>query len=221
MSSSEDAAAAAAAALIADQGNEAPEDPASGSEEVAVEFPSFDIQVPADLLAELEEEDPLDDEITIDEINRLAEETGEENPDVLRRLAEAERRAAHYEKLRVKEAKKNWVEEAKTHFPLSEPFLDEINATSRRGFLRTAKNIHARMQPLVEEKVLKPAREVIAAEREKTVTEAKEKAKEAWGEPVVEDQSQEPPVSAEIARHRLRRGDFSDTVRSMLFPKGS
>lgn len=221
MTSSEEAAAAAAAALVVDDGVEAPEG-ASGAEttEEAFEFPTFETEVPRELLAELEEDD-TDLTVSDEELDRLSEETGEENQDVLRRLAAAEKRASHFEKLRADEAKKNWAEEAKQFFPLSEPFLDEIQATSRRGYLRTAKNVHERMKPLVEEKVIKPAREAIEAEKAKAVSEVRQEAKETWGEAVVEDQPVVVPEAAQAERARRNRGELSDTIRSMLFPKGS
>lgn len=221
MTNSEEAAVAAAAALVADD-VEAPEG-ASGteaSEQIEFEFPTFEAEVPRELLAELEEDD-TDLTVSDEELDRLSEETGEENQDVLRRLAAAEKKANHFEKLRADEAKKNWADEAKQFFPLSEPFLDEIQATSRRGYLRTAKNVHERMKPLVEEKVIKPAREAIEAEKAKAVSEVRQEAKETWGEAVVEDQPVVVPEAAQAERARRNRGELSDTIRSMLFPKGS
>ena len=220
MPTSEEAATAAAAELL--NGDEAQVEPESGSETTdEVEFPTFDIEIPPDLAAELEE-DEVDLTVTDDELDALSEETGEVDREVLKRLHAAEARAAHFEQLRVKEAKKNWSEEAKQFFPLAEPFLDEIQATSRRGYLRTAKNVHERMKPIVEEKVLKPAREAIEQEKTKAKEEAEIEARAAWGQPLHDDANRPTPealVSLESQQRRQRRGELSDTIRGMLFTK--
>lgn len=221
MASSEEAAATAAAALLA-AGNEAPEGE-SGSEGAneGVEFPSFDVEIPADIAALLEEDD-TDLSVTEEELDALSEETGnEEVPrEILARLRAAEKRSEHLEKLRVNESRKNWSEEAERIFPLAAPFLTEINATSRRGFLRTARDLHVRMVPLVEDKVLKPAREAIETERQKAALEGKETARAAWGQaPTSDEAPSEARVTLEATRARRRRGEFSDTVREMLYPK--
>jgi hypothetical protein len=181
-------------------------------------FPNFDIEVPPDVLAELEEDDPA--EVTDEDLSAFSAQYGEDNdPELLRRLAAAERRAAHLEALRVKEAKKNWKEEAVKFFPLSEPFLDEINSNSRRGFLRTAKQLNDRMKPLIEEKVLKPARAAREAELAAVQEEAKGKARDAWGTPVQDEEANAAPVVVQQEARRRKRGEFSDVVRGMLFPK--
>jgi hypothetical protein len=215
MPTSEEAAAAAAAEAL---GTEA-EETQSGSEETndEVEFPSFEVELPAELLAELEEDDV--EETTDDDIAALSEQYPDAEDAVLKELAQARKRADHLEKLRVKEARKNWEEEAKKFFPLSEPFLPEINATSRRGFLRTAKNVNDMVKPMIEEKVLKPAREAIEKTKVEAATETKEEIKKAWGEAVTEDQPQHRPVSVENQERRRKRGDFSDLVRGMIFNK--
>lgn len=216
MPTSEEAAVAAAAgeSVEAQETESGTETETTETEEFV--FPSFEIELPAELAAELEEED-ADDSVTADDIAALSEQYPETEEGVLQELAKARKRTKHLEDLRVKEAKKNWSEEAKKFFPLSEPFLDEIQATSRRGYLRTAKNVHERMAPLVEEKVLKPARESIAKTKTEVEVEAKEEVKKSWGEPVVNDKNEEVPGGAEREQRRQRRGELSDTIRGMIF----
>lgn len=196
-----------------------------GTDEAAVapsdeiEFPTFDVHVPAELLAELDEDD-TDVSIDDDELAALSEQYGEDNDnELLKRLAAAEKRAKHLESLRVKEAKKNWAEDAKKFFPLAEPFLDEINATSKRGFLRTARQLHDRMKPLIEEKVLAPARAAREAELAAAREEAKGKARDAWGTPIEEDDTHVAPVIVQQEDRRRKRGEFSDVIRHMMFDK--
>lgn len=221
MPTSEEAAVAAAQAAVA-----APET-ASGSEtetqtetETEIEFPSFNIDLPADLRAELEEEE-TDTTVSEEELDTLAEENEDVPREVLARMRAAEKRAEHLEGLRVKEARKNWSEEAEKFFPLASPFLGDINATSRRGFLRTAKEVHEKMVPIVEEKVLAPARKAIQDEKVKAKTEGKEEARQAWGQA---GESQTAPSEAtatlQATERRRGRGELSDVIRGMMFPKG-
>lgn len=199
-----------------------PGDAAEAANELSddiVDFPTFDVHVPQELLAELDEDD-TDVSVNDDELEQLAAQYGEDNnTELLHRLAAAEKRAKHLEDLRVKEAKKNWAEDARKFFPLSEPFLDEINATSKRGYLRTARQLHDRMKPLIEEKVLAPARAAREAELASARQEAKDKAKDAWGQPVDEDIIPSAPTVVHQEDRRRKRADFSDVVRGMLFSK--
>lgn len=216
-SESEEAAAAAAAKII--EGDEAQET-ASGSEteQQEPEFPSFDIELPADLAAELEEEEEVEVQDEDEELEVLVEEHGEDNRELARQLVKERKRAQYLEGLRAKEARKTWEEEAKKFFPLSEPFLNEINATSRRGYLRTAKLLNEKMKPIVEEKVLAPARAAIEAEKTKATTEAKQEARKAWGTSTRSDQApREGTVSTNVEYGRRRRQELSDTIRMMIF----
>jgi hypothetical protein len=223
MSRAEDAAAAVASEIIVASAEGDPNADSSGSEttdetaDAELEFPTFEVELPADIQALLAEDD-TDLTVTDDELDELSEEHEDVPRDVLARMRKAEKKAEHYERLRAQENKKTWGEEAKKYFGFSEPFLDQIEATSRRGFMNTAKQIHERMKPLVEERVLKPARDAIAAEKAKATTEAKEEAKAAWGTPISENEEKDSTVSDAFTRRRGRR-DFNDTVRGMLFDR--
>ena len=228
MPSSEEAAATLAATMLEGNEEESTEEETPSGEGTEttetveeVEMPDFNIELPADLTAELEE---YDDEESVDEDEEFAalqEQYGEDNPDLLKRLRSAEKRAEHYEKLRVQDSKAKWQDEAKKFFPLSEPFLNQIEQTSRRGYLKTAKNIHDQMRPIVEEKVLKPARDAIEKAKSDATTEAKAEAREAWGQPVRDDGSvtSEVRVTQDVVNARRRRGELSDVIRGMIFPK--
>lgn len=220
MPTSEEAAAAAAAEAISNEAEETQSGSETDETTDEVVFPSFEVDIPAELRAELEEEE-LDLSATDDDLESLAEQYPEAEESVLKALAKERKRADYLERLRVQEAKKNWEEEARKFFPLAEPFLDEINATSRRGFLRTAKSVHDKMLPLVEEKVLKPARERIEAEKVEEVEKAKDEVKAGWGAPVPKDREEEGPNPAEVVRQGRRPRELSDVIRGMIFNKES
>jgi hypothetical protein len=221
MPNSDEAAVSAAHELLGVEAPEATEVEASGAEHEVpeVDFPSFDIELPPELAAELAEPE-VDLSVEDDEqYHELVETYGEENNELITRMRAAEKKAEHFERLRLTEAKKNWAEEAKQYFPLAEPFLEEIQATSKRGYLRTAKQVHEKMLPIVEERVLKPARAAIEQTKAETITETKEELRDAWGQPITQRPPSEAAVTTEVAHARRRRGELSDTIRNMVFAK--
>lgn len=187
----------------------------SGEAATEVEFPSFETEIPPEIAALLEE-DETDISVTEDELDQLVEENEEVPREILARMRAAEKRAEHLERLRVADSRKNWSEEAKKFFPLAEPFLDEINATSRRGYLKTAKQVHDKMVPLIEEKILKPARDAMASTREETVTEVREEARNAWGQPVTQGAPSDAQVTVQQVSDRRRPRDLADTIKAMF-----
>lgn len=219
MASSEEATVAAAKKFLGIDAEAAEEPSGSETEEEETEeteestFPKFEIELPEDLLEELEEEEF---EVTEDELDD--EDLEDLDPSVKKRLLEAEKKARHFEQLRLKEGQKGWKAEAKQFFPFSEPFLDDINATSRRQFLKRAKDIHGRMAPLVEERVLKPARDAIEAEKEKARKEAREAAEIAWGK--VPGSMSAPSDTAgtkeKVERARGKK-DLAGAIKAMAF----
>lgn len=224
-----EAAAVRAAAVILSEGNESDgtveqqgaseEVAAQGTETQEEELPQFEIELPEDLLQELEEDDfeetSVTEELEQDEDYQMLDEQSKR---LLARALAAEKRAEHYEKLRLNEAKKNWSEEAKKFFPLAEPFLNDIQATSRKGFLREAKARHEAVLPLVKPLLERKEAET-KAEREKVREEEKQAAKERWGS-APENQGQ--PAEASITQEELARnrskGDLAGTLRAMMFP---
>lgn len=219
MPTSEEAAAAAATTMV-EEGNEAPETE-SGSEETVeeVEYPTFDIELPADLAALIDEEDPSDFEVTEDELDELSAEHEDTSREVLARMRAAEKRAEHLERLRVQEARKNWNEEAAKYFPLAEPFLEEITATSKRGYMRTAREVHEKMKPKFEQAVAQ-YKQANDQAKTKAEEEAKEEAKKQWGQAGPSHESpSEATTTLQSTRERRGKMELSDTIRGMIFPK--
>lgn len=218
MATSEEAAAAAAATLVeGDAAQETESGSEATTEEETVEFPDFNVEIPADLKALLEEDD-TDLTVTDGELEALEAQHEDVPREVLARMLAAEKRADHLEKLRVTEARKNWEEEAEKVFPLAKPFLTEINATSKRGYMRTARDLHERSLPMWEAQVAK-ARTAQAAAKTAAEEEGKEEAKKKWGQAAESDEApSEARVTLQATQGRRRRGEFSDTIREMLFP---
>lgn len=231
MASAYEAAAAAAARMLAPQeSDEAPEDAPVSSEEPAAEVEetthdagsfSFGEELPDDLLAELDlDEDDLDMPSDVEEDDD-DDEDFEVDSKLKRELAKARREAEHYKQLRIKSARPKWEEEAKKYFPLSETVLSNIEADSRRAFLRKAREAHETVKPFVE-RHLASITQAAEAERERIREEERERAREQWG--VTEVDAPQPPSEAEqqarIERAR-RTGDLADTIKAMVFPPRS
>jgi hypothetical protein len=224
----ENAAVAAAAALLQPGEEEAeetvvPQDPPEGeaaqeTEEEEILFPSFDIELPEDLEEELTAPTLEEAEQEIENQPEY-EDLDEDGRRLLARALHAEREAAFYRDQRVKSDKSKWVEEAKKFMPLSQPFLDDIKADSRRAFLREAKKYHEAVLPLVKP-ITDQAKATIEAEKEKARAEARAEAEKAWGQLPKDDG---PPTEAMITQDQLdrnrSRGDLSSTIRAMIFPK--
>lgn len=97
----------------------------------------------------------------------------------VKRLA-AEKRLAHVESLRVKDARKGWAAEALEHAPLAVhefgPNLGGIEASSKREFLRKAAAGHNKVREIAA--AISPQ---VKQEVEQAVAEAKADAKAAYG----------------------------------------
>ncbi len=201
MTTDREAALAEVYDIFADPSVEAPSEEASSSDDSAAEE-----ETPQKAEQQEEEEFNLDPEVP-DEIRALVDEPdfeaeaeeeleasveeewdeeGEEYTDP--RLAEerkkrvaAEKKAAHYENLRVKDARKSWEEEAEKFYPLAD--AKKIDATSRRGFLRTAKNQHEAMKPFVL-KGIETYKAELQADFDKKLAEKQAELEAAWGKPL-------------------------------------
>lgn len=221
----EEAAAAAAAQILEAERAEGQESSAS-SEETAAEgtpqdaeqAPSLDPELPEGLAEELDEPD-LDEDEDPAGLDEDYEGYSEADQEIVKRLHAAEKKAAYYEDLRLKDSKKLWTAEAKKFFPLSEFALPSIEATSRRAFLKQARAAHETVKPLVK-RYLDAAHTSMESEREQMRSEEREKAAKSWGRPSVG--SEVPANAAEDVRQIERaraRGDLSDVIRAMVFPK--
>lgn len=121
----------------------------------------------------------------------LAAQTGEEEyeyEDDERVVAErrkriaAEKRAQHFEQLRARDQKTQWVAEAEQYFPLSRHAIPNITATSRKAFLREARDAHEAVRPYVEE-YLTRAQKMVQGERAVATEQARAEVQQAWGKP--------------------------------------
>lgn len=189
------------------------------SQETAPLLPTWEVELPDDLAAELETPEVTDEDIQRElEQNESWDEMSDSERALLARATAAEKKAKHFEDLRVADARKSWVEEAKKFFPLSAHALPEIKATSRTAFLRQAKDAHTAVIPYVKE-ITDKAAEAIDAEKAKATAEARAEAEKNWGKPPT---SNTQPGAAtvdqdKIQRHRERR-ELHQVVREMIFP---
>ena len=193
-------AEAALAAAVAPEGVEATE------QVEQPELPSYEADTSGieDLLAQ-----PDDDEVGFSEPDYVAPVSDEyEDPAVAElknKLAKAEARLKHAETLRIQNQQKAWHEEGARRFPFAD--VEEIQATSRRSFLRQAQARHER----VERKV-SPFLTELEKLREQVVTEAKTEgratAERAWGIPQVGPQTN--VVTASEAQASLDRRQYKN-----------
>lgn len=178
-----------------------------------LEEPDFEAEAQAEIQAEQPEEEE-DEYEAYDESPQLQAERAA-------RIA-AEKRAAWLEGQRVKESSKSWREEAKKVAALSEPFLDEIKATSRKGYIREAKRIHDKLAPFVKEHYHDPLVAARAQMSGEVTAEAREEAARAWGKPtsgpsVVPAEAAEQAARVDQARIAKNRS-FDSIVKTMIFP---
>jgi len=121
----------------------------------------------------------------------------------------AEKKAAFYENLTAQRERKKWEREADEHYGMWRA-RGEINVTSRRAFLKAAKEAHEAVKPFVKQAV-KTREEQMETERASMRSEEKEKAAEAWGKPTVaQNESPEPGVDYHGEWSRARKdGDLA------------
>lgn len=139
--------------------------------------PSYEVEVPDELLAELDEPDF---EAEADE--ELAEPDPEDQyegyEDETKRRIAAEKRAKWLEDRLVQQNRAKWEAEALRYFPLSEHRLKGIEANSRRAFLRQARSAHDEILPYV-----KPLLEELEEAKQAAKAAGKQEAAAAWGKP--------------------------------------
>lgn len=99
-----------------------------------------------------------------------------EDPEVAKlrkRLAAEQKKTAWLESQRLERERKSWEKEAVKYLPHSKPFLGNINATSKRAFLREARDYHE----AVKAHIAKHGQ----ADVEAAKAQAKAEAEAAWG----------------------------------------
>lgn len=177
-------AAQAAADLVAPAARlvEAPvegEQPEPVVEEAPPELPS--LQADTTGIEDILEEQPEEEEEPEPPADEDDTAYDQYDPDQLQaKLRKLEKQNKWLEEQRVTSGRKTWAAEAERRFPLAD--VDEIKATSRRGFLKAAAESHTRY-----EKKLKPILGQLDQLRSDVVSgaveEGREQAAERWGKP--------------------------------------
>lgn len=173
----------------------------------------FNPEVPEELLDELKEDEP--EEEATSEWDGFEDD---HDPELLKRLAKAEKEAAHFKSLRVKEKSKDWAAEAIKFFPLSETVVPEIKADSRRSFLKQAKEAHDTLLPFAK-RFADQAQVSVAEATEAATAKAKAEAAEAWGQAPKSDPAEDE--AAAISADRMlsdgrREGNLHKSILAMM-----
>lgn len=168
---------------------------------------AFDPKLPEDL------DDLLNqpDEPTAAQVATYADEDHEE---LARRLAVTERQLEWERSQRLTQGRKVWEAEAKKYFPLAA--AQTIQADSRRGFMRAAKEQHQQNYELLRPQLEEIAR--IKADLEVTgLAEARARTADAYGRPTVTVGAPTPGTTAgdRLADSRARR-DLRGGVRAIV-----
>lgn len=218
-------AAPEAAPAPAPEAAAAPAEPA----QEAAPAPTFELnpELPEDLAAELAEAE-IEDEVER-EVAAYEPETDEwGNPvevdqDAVREAVKLRKRNEYLEKQLVQTKRGQWEAEAEKFFPLAKHALPDIQATSRRSFLKAAKAEHDRILPHVQA-YLGEAKQVVDAEKQSATTEARAAVAESWGKPLTgPDNAMDAAAVAreqeiEKARSRVRegKGALKDVFAAMM-----
>lgn len=168
----------------------------------------YNPRVPDEIEDLLNEPDVLDDTSPL-EISEYADPE-----ELARELAKTQRLLEHERKQRITVSRRAWEQEAKKFFPLAD--ASGIQADSRRGFLRAAKEQHTRNLT-----VLKPQLDAIAAERranaEANAAREREQKAGQWGTPVV-GAGGPPPTTTKDEKLQVARSrrDLRGGVRALI-----
>lgn len=203
-------------AEIAQEAGDAPDRQEGAAETIAdaVETEGFVLDPPLPTaLAEFLSESAVDDSFAFDdepdaEVESVAVESDEYvDPEVQQlrsQLAAEKKKREHSESLRLNDARKGWVEEARKFFPLAQP--DTIAATSHRAFLKEAHRQHEAMKPIFEQAL------------EARTGQVREEAREAWGRPMPGGSHVPPDTAAGQDRvtAERNRGSLVGTIKAML-----
>lgn len=141
----------------------------------------------------------------------------EETQKLKKELAKAKKREAHLVEQNIKTGTPGWKADAEKYFPLSASSLDDIQATSKRDFLRQAKARHESILPMYESmKVVFADRE---KKREETVrSEIRAELETAWGTPTsIPSELPDPPSDARDKIQTVRRHkSLAETIKLRL-----
>lgn len=171
-----------------------------------VEIPSFaaDVDGIEDIL-EFDFDDVEDDGVPVARATEEYEpdEYDDENTARLKaKLAKLEKQVQYQQQLRAKDNEAKWRSEAQRRFPLAD--VDEINATSRRAFLKKAHEQHARYARKVEP-IIKQLDDLKSSLVAEVKQEAREQAQQAWGRPTTGPQVQTVQAAEDADRLDRRK----------------
>lgn len=152
----------------------------------AVSAPPISLEIPAEIKALIDEPDEEETEqdfartvkARLDELGFDPNEDDERIKLAVEQAVRAERQAAHAEKVRLKSSRSAWEDEARQHLPASAPFLDTIEAKSKRDFMRKAADLHKRNAPLMLAQW-----QAAEAERQRLAAIERDSQARAWGRP--------------------------------------
>jgi thiol:disulfide interchange protein len=218
-----DATREAAAAIMGDVATdevEQPAEPAAEQQQHEAET-TEDVALPDEIRElldqpDLDMDDDEDDEpISVVDVENDSEDylEPEQAAKLKRELVRERKRREHVEQLRVRDNEKKWRGEAERYFKYAD--VDTIKATSRRGFLKQAEQQHNAIKAKVE-KALAQEREQLQQKAAQERTDAREEAREAWGQPVETHGSQPNVKPQEDRAAALRRGRLNEATKSRL-----
>jgi hypothetical protein len=140
-----------------------------------------------------------------------------EDPEKLQaKLRKLEKKLTWSEEQRVKQGVKNWRQEATRRFPLAD--VEEINATSRRAFLREAEAQHQRyakkLKPLLGQLKQTETQEQAASLAQERAQEENDWGLPASGPPQPMVEQAEGVTQSQQALDRRRHGSVKDMVKA-------
>jgi hypothetical protein len=217
-----DAAEVAKAILLSDINEAEQEEAPSESEDSAApeveevqetDFPDLDAEIPEDILEALEVPDEEDEDEEEEE-----EEYEYEDAEELKRKLTAERKKRKFlEDQKIRQGVKAWKAEAIKYFPFSESSLDNIQATSRRSYLKAARAEHEKVKPIVQ-RMAKVFQDKIEEEKKKGFEQGRAEAQASWGKPTTGPGA--PPVEGELSVEKQlalnEKGGLAAVYRAMM-----
>ena len=195
-----------------------PEETEEPSEAFSLDIP----ELPEDLaieLAEAEDERKLDPEPEAEAEDEDWYDDGSEVRKLKAELAKSQKRGKYLEEQRIKTGTPAWRAEAAEYFPLAERSgsLEKIEASSKRDFLRQAKDKHDEMLPGY--KAMKNEFEArLAVATEKLEEEVTGRVQKAWGIPTnIPGTAPAPPSSGREKMQRLRASaNLAEQIKARL-----
>lgn len=185
-----------------------------------ITFPDLDPKLPEDLAEELEMPDwDAEDDLEESEDDDEEWDGDEDDPRVLElkaKLRKAEKRIAWEQGKKAEAQREKWKAEALKYLPLSEYALDEIKATSRRGYLREAKRAHDAVKP-VAMRIAKQYADAHAAAEQAAKDAGRQAAEDAWGKPTVSPGGRDQTTAAEREEKVQKAKTLEERVKARLY----